>query len=110
MQKEQIDSFLMVEQLKNISSAAGKLFISQSTLSHRIQLLEEELGVTLFARKQGSKIVSLTPEGERFMPLASQYLEIYPLKNTAMIKLVSIIYYGFLTNEFEAGEGEKTVA
>jgi len=33
----------------------------------------------------------------------SEYLEIYPLKNTAMIKLVSIIYYGFLTNEFGDG-------
>lgn len=47
---------------KSISKTAGLLFITQSALSKRIQLIEQELNTTLFIRT--SKGVIFTPEGE----------------------------------------------
>ena len=53
--------FLAVCQEKNISKAAENLHIAQPSLSKQIKDLEEELGVTLFAR--GHRQISLTEEG-----------------------------------------------
>lgn len=54
--------FYTVAREKNISRAAGVLFISQPAVSKAIRKLEENIGTTLFFRtKRG---VSLTPEGE----------------------------------------------
>ncbi len=47
----------------NITKTAELLFISQPTLTKRIQVIEEELGIPLLVRsRRGSE---LTPEGER---------------------------------------------
>ncbi|AUW57837.1 LysR family transcriptional regulator [Sphingobium sp. SCG-1] len=49
--------------------AAERLSIAQSTVSRRVQLLERQLGVSLFERSRSG--VGLTPEGERFLQQAS---------------------------------------
>ena len=59
--------FLQAAEEKNITRAAGKLFISQQSLSEHINKLEEELGVTLFERGNELK---LTYAGERLAALA----------------------------------------
>ena len=41
MNKEMIESFLTIVRLQTISAAAEAMFISQSTLSHRLQMLEQ---------------------------------------------------------------------
>lgn len=53
MNYEHIETFLCVVTCKNISAAAKALYISQSTVSARIQQLEAELGVSLLIRKKG---------------------------------------------------------
>lgn len=53
--------FYYVAKYKNITAAAKALFLTQPTVSHCIQGLENELGCTLFLRSQ--KGVTLTHEG-----------------------------------------------
>lgn len=55
---------------RNITKAASLLYITQSALSKRIQVIEEELGYKLFVRsRQG---IHLTPEGEIVLEYTSQ--------------------------------------
>ena len=49
--------------------------MSQSSLSHSIQSLEEEIGVTIFDRM--NRVTSLTPEGYRFIQVAKRILSIW---------------------------------
>lgn len=53
--------FIEVVNQQNISKAATQLHISQPTLSRQLMDLEQELGVTLFAR--GHRQIKLTQEG-----------------------------------------------
>lgn len=76
MNIESIQSFISIVQQQTISAAAKSLFVSQSTISHRIQVLEQELGVTLFDRQRGFKKMELTEEGRKFYPLAMQWLQL----------------------------------
>ncbi len=73
---DEIETFLSVVNHKNIAHAANELFISQGTASSRIQHLEQELGISLFFRQKGLKNVTLTPEGEHFLPIAQQFLSL----------------------------------
>ena len=49
-----IETFLVIASSKSISDAADKLFITQSTASHRLQALEMELGTSLLVRQKGT--------------------------------------------------------
>lgn len=73
---QEIQAFLEVCRNKSISRAAEKLFISQSSLSTRIRILERRLGYALFIRGKGSRSVMLTDKGEKFLGLAFKYQEI----------------------------------
>ncbi|WP_340124492.1 LysR family transcriptional regulator [Methylobacter svalbardensis] len=46
--------------------AANRLYVTQSTVSTRIQRLEAYLGVTLFVRNRSD--ATLTLPGQRFLP------------------------------------------
>lgn len=72
----EIEAFLAICKLKNISKAAAELYISQSSLSARLKTLEEELGFSLMLRNKGGREISLTPEGQSFYTLALQHQEI----------------------------------
>ena len=69
----EIHAFLAVQQNMSISRAAEQLYISQSSLSSRLQTLEHELGAPLFVRGRGRRELTLSAEGERFLPLARQH-------------------------------------
>ena len=58
---------------KNITKTADMLFIAQPTLTKRIQLIEEELGVSIIIRS--SKGVTFTSEGEYVAKKAKQILD-----------------------------------
>lgn len=73
---QEIQAFLEVCRCKSISRAAENLFISQSSLSTRIRILERRLGYSLFIRGKGSRSVMLTDKGEKFLGLAVKYQEI----------------------------------
>jgi DNA-binding transcriptional LysR family regulator len=62
--------FYFCAENKSFSTAAKKLFISQSAVSQSIKGLEKQLGVTLFFRK--SRSIQLTSEGELLMSYVSQ--------------------------------------
>lgn len=76
MTREMVESFVAVVQLQTVSAAAKSLFVSQSTASHRLQMLERELGLLLFERQKGMKQMIMTADGKRFFPLALQWLEL----------------------------------
>ena len=50
MQLKVINSLVCLYQEQNISKASAKLYISQQGLSRQIQVLENELDVSLFTR------------------------------------------------------------
>ncbi len=58
----------------NITAAAEKLFTSQPGVSKQLKLLEEELGLQLFARK-GKSLGSITPAGEQVIERARNIME-----------------------------------
>ena len=64
MTNAEIYAFIAIHEEMNISKAAEKLFISQSSLSTRIKILERELGYQLFFRGKGQRKLTLTSEGE----------------------------------------------
>jgi DNA-binding transcriptional LysR family regulator len=69
-----IETFLAVARQKTLKAAAVELHLAQSTISKRLQLLEEEYGVVLFDRAKGGKEVILTPNGERFVTIVERML------------------------------------
>ena len=76
MTKPEIEAFLSICRHKSISKAAEELFISQSSLSTRLKMLEEHLGCSLLFRGKGKREISLTTQGQAFYDLALQYQEI----------------------------------
>ena len=72
----ELDAFLAVCRHKNITKAAQELFITQSALSTRIRLLEEEIGCELLLRHKGKREISLTAKGWDVYKLALQHQDI----------------------------------
>lgn len=75
----QIDYFLCfqaVAKYRSFSKAADSLYISQSSLSKKIKALEDELGGTLFIRKNNSTVI-FSPFGEYIASLINNILEDY---------------------------------
>jgi DNA-binding transcriptional LysR family regulator len=62
---EQARTFLAIAAHGSFLEAARRLHVTQSTVSARIQHLEEELGARLFVRNRAG--ASLTPAGQRFL-------------------------------------------
>jgi len=58
----------------NITTTAQSLFTSQPGISKQIRLLEDELGIEVFARN-GKHLVSITPAGEEVLRMASEILQ-----------------------------------
>lgn len=63
----EIEAFLAITETRNLSKAADKLFVSQSTISSRLTNLESEIGSPLVNRRPGIKGVTLTPKGNEFL-------------------------------------------
>ena len=84
MNQADIETFLMLVKTRNITKTAENLYVSQPTVSHRLKLLEEELGVPLLIRKKGYKKVELTPKGEEFIVIAQRWLSL--MKETMLLK------------------------
>lgn len=59
----------------NVSATAQSLFTSQPGISKQIRLLEDELGVEIFARS-GKHLTRITPAGQAIIELAGQVLRL----------------------------------
>lgn len=73
MNQEEIEGFLAVVEHGSISRAAERLFLTQPTLSNRIDALERKLGAQVFRRSKGKREVQLTEAGRRFVPIAEKW-------------------------------------
>lgn len=89
MTYEQIETFLTAITYGSISAAAKYLYVSQSTISSRIQQLETELGVQLLIRQKGHRSIELTNYGHAFIPIASQWASLW--KDTQHLKTMDNI-------------------
>ncbi len=83
MDEKGLEVFLAIAMTKNFGSAAHLLNLTQSTVSHRLQVLENEWGGPLFYRQRGLKDVLLTPGGEKLLPLALKWQQISSQMNEA---------------------------
>ena len=72
MKIELLKTFLEVSRSLHFRLASEALFITQSAVSARIKLLEDDLGVLLFDRSQ--KHLKLTPEGHRLIKHANELI------------------------------------
>ena len=75
MTHAEISAFIAVANLKSFLAAARLLNTNQSSVSQRVASLERALSATLFDRSTRS--VSLSAEGERFMPYATRLLDAF---------------------------------
>jgi LysR family hydrogen peroxide-inducible transcriptional activator len=73
MEMHQLRYVVAVAKTQNFSRAAEMCHVSQPTLSQQIQKLEDELSCSLFIRRKRS--VTLTPQGEYFLPRAVRILQ-----------------------------------
>ena len=75
MLDSKIYSLLQVYESGSFIAASKKLSITQPAVSHHIKALEDELGVTIFERRNGK--VVLTREGEEVIKCAKKMQGLY---------------------------------
>ena len=79
---------ITVADARSMNEAAGKLFISQPSLSTEIRDLETEAGIEIFRRT--NRGIWVTPEGEEFIGYARQVVEQYQLMETKYVTKESV--------------------
>ena len=70
---EMIKTFITLAETRSFSRTANILFVSQPTVSMRLQALEDELKCALFVRN--NKQVELTAMGQQFLPYAMRLFQ-----------------------------------
>ncbi|OGG95418.1 MAG: hypothetical protein A2527_04740 [Candidatus Lambdaproteobacteria bacterium RIFOXYD2_FULL_50_16] len=68
-------TFLEVNRTRHFGKAASHLFVTTSTISARIKLLEDELGLDLFDRKRGE--IGLTQAGTQLLSQAETIVNLW---------------------------------
>lgn len=102
----QLKYAITVADSNSMNEAAGKLFMSQPSLSTTIKELENELGIEIFRRTNRGIIT--TPEGKEFIGYARQTVQQYELIENKYINKeeqkkkfsVSTQHYAFAVNAF----------
>ena len=74
MNQQNIRIFMAVVEHGSIAEAARTLHYTHPRVSEAVRQLESELGVQLLLRGRGIRKVELTPEGQRFIPVAMQWV------------------------------------
>jgi len=75
MDNQNLKAFITVAEIGSFSEAADRLYITQSAISKRIALLEQQIGKRLFDRI--ARQVSLTEAGNELLPRARRILQEY---------------------------------
>lgn len=94
MEIRQLRYFLDIAGTEHLTQSAENLFVTQSTLSHGLRQLEEELGVSLFDRL--GRGLRLSQAGEEFRGYASRSLKEIEAGRMALAGL-SELQFGKLT-------------
>ena len=89
MDFKELDYLITLADEKNISRAAEKLFMAQSSLSHFIRQLESELGTTLFIRTPRGIIP--TASGEQFLVHARNMLQEFHIAKNELCELNHLV-------------------
>lgn len=84
MNIENIEAFIYVCQLGSFNKAAEALYLTQPSITARIQSLERDINLKLFHRN-GNKI-SLTDKGEYFLYTHKKYSNRIRRRSTAYSK------------------------
>lgn len=107
-----VQTFLEIVRVGSISGAANMLYLSQSSVSQRLQNLEKELNCTLITRGKGLKSLELTPAGEQFLQIAKSWVSLYDdMKNIqhtrnrsklsiAAVEWINAFAFGHFLSEF----------
>jgi DNA-binding transcriptional LysR family regulator len=74
MEIQNLEAFLRVARERSFTRAAAALFLTQPSVTARIQALEQEIGRPLFERR--GRAVRLTEAGEALMPYAVRAIEL----------------------------------
>lgn len=74
MDTQALKAFLAVADQQSFSLAAEQLYLTQSAVSKRVQLLESQLNTSLFDRH--NRTISLTEAGMALLPKARQILDL----------------------------------
>lgn len=106
MTLQQLRYVLMVADKQSMNQAAQALFISQPSLSAAVRELEEEIGVTIFARS--NKGITVTAAGNEFLGYARQLMAQYALIDARYLSgtpvrkrfSVSMQHYSFAVQAF----------
>lgn len=77
MNIQNIRAFLAIVQTGSITKAAKELYATQSTISHRLKSLEDEINAALIIRHKGQQLISLTDKGKNFIPIAERWLALW---------------------------------
>ena len=94
MEIRQLRYFLDIAETEHLTQSAENLFVTQSTLSHGLRQLEEELGVSLFDRL--GRGLRLSQAGMEFRGYASRTLKEIEAGRMALAGL-SELQFGKLT-------------
>ncbi len=81
--------FLALAEARSFTHAAGRLNLTQPTLSHQIKRLEAAIGAILFERR--SKDVELTQAGRLFLPYCERILKEVELGALALSELEGLM-------------------
>lgn len=79
-----VEAFLAIVETRNLSQAAKSLYVTQSTISYRLDNLEKELNLRLVERNRGSRIVELTPKGKELISIAERWVSLW--KETQLLQ------------------------
>jgi len=72
-----VEAFLAVVRTQSISRAAEQLHLTQSSISKRLRVLEQEIGTALIERGKGLRAIRLTPAGSSFIDLAERWESVH---------------------------------
>lgn len=77
MNQAEIEAFLAIVEQGSLTGAAETLYLTQSALSSRLELLEKETGTRLVKRRKGIRRIELTEAGRRMVPIAKKWRSLY---------------------------------
>ncbi|ABC24270.1 LysR family transcriptional regulator [Rhodospirillum rubrum] len=107
MDTEAVTVFVTAAAAGSLSAAARRLAITPMTATRRLAGLERVLGLRLMQRT--TRAVSLTPEGEAFLPYAQAMVE-SEAAGRAMLRSAAIGVSGLLRVTTPAAFGRKIIA
>lgn len=91
MDTRNLEYFVAIAEERNMTKAAERLYVAQSSLSYQLNKLEEDVGVPLFLRTKNDMI--LTPAGNLYLDTA---LKVIALKDRLYQNIAALNQRGYL--------------